>query len=78
VIGVEEESKTVSTLDFVLETFLKQGGSRRTVVVPVGGGIVSNTYGLVAGLLFRGIRLVQVPFALALAILIVCITVVWC
>uniref|UniRef100_A0A7S4F5L7 3-dehydroquinate synthase domain-containing protein n=1 Tax=Chrysotila carterae TaxID=13221 RepID=A0A7S4F5L7_CHRCT len=34
---------------------------RKTVVMPVGGGIVANTYGLAAGLLFRGIRLVQCP-----------------
>ncbi|KAG8461121.1 hypothetical protein KFE25_003690 [Diacronema lutheri] len=61
VMGLTEAAKTVSTLDGVLETFLKMGGSRKTVMMPVGGGIVSNTYGLAAGLLFRGIRLVQVP-----------------
>lgn len=86
VIGITEENKTISTLDYAFETFLKQvrpaagcppttwplsapshprhflfsrssrpqGGSRRTIVMPVGGGIVSNTYGLLSGLLFRG------------------------
>ena len=34
---------------------------RKTIVMPVGGGIVANTFGLAAGLLFRGIRLVQCP-----------------
>jgi len=29
--------------------------------MPVGGGIVANTFGLASGLLFRGIRLVQCP-----------------
>jgi len=61
VMGLTEAAKTVATLDMILEQFLKGGGSRKTVMVPVGGGIVSNTFGLAAGLLFRGIRLVQVP-----------------
>jgi len=61
VMGLTEAAKTVSTLDMILETFLKGGGSRKTIMMPVGGGIVSNTFGLAAGLLFRGIRLVQVP-----------------
>lgn len=60
-MGMTEAAKTVSTLDSILAQFLKCGGSRKTVMMPVGGGIVSNTFGLAAGLLFRGIRLVQVP-----------------
>lgn len=61
VMGVTESAKVMSALDNILGTFLKGGGSRKTVVMPVGGGIVANTFGLAAGLLFRGIRLVQCP-----------------
>eukprot|EP00303_Exanthemachrysis_gayraliae_P000592 CAMPEP_0206007716 /NCGR_PEP_ID=MMETSP1464-20131121/6063_1 /ASSEMBLY_ACC=CAM_ASM_001124 /TAXON_ID=119497 /ORGANISM="Exanthemachrysis gayraliae, Strain RCC1523" /LENGTH=467 /DNA_ID=CAMNT_0053381219 /DNA_START=16 /DNA_END=1419 /DNA_ORIENTATION=- len=61
IMGLTESAKTTKTLDMILETFLKGGGSRKTVMMPVGGGIVSNTFGLAAGLLFRGIRLVQCP-----------------
>lgn len=61
VMGVTESAKVMSALDDILGTFLKGGGSRKTVVMPVGGGIVANTFGLAAGLLFRGIRLVQCP-----------------
>jgi len=61
VMGVTETAKVMSALDDILGTFLKGGGSRKTVVMPVGGGIVANTFGLAAGLLFRGIRLVQCP-----------------
>ena len=61
VMGVTETSKVMSSLDDILGAFLMGGGSRKTVVMPVGGGIVANTFGLAAGLLFRGIRLVQCP-----------------
>lgn len=61
IMGMTEAKKNFATLDMILETFLKGGGSRKTVMMPVGGGIVSNTFGLAAGLLFRGIRLVQCP-----------------
>ena len=61
VMGVSEEAKVMQTLDVILSTFLKGGGSRKTVVMPVGGGVVANTFGLAAGLLFRGVRLVQCP-----------------
>uniref|UniRef100_A0A7S2V593 3-dehydroquinate synthase domain-containing protein n=1 Tax=Fibrocapsa japonica TaxID=94617 RepID=A0A7S2V593_9STRA len=61
VMGLTEANKNMAALDHILETFLQSGGTRKTVMCPVGGGIVSNTFGLAAGLLFRGIRLVQIP-----------------
>ena len=61
VIGTTEENKTFENLDMVLNTFLKAGVSRKSIVMPVGGGIVSNLYGLASALLFRGVRLVQCP-----------------
>lgn len=61
VIGTTEENKTFQNLDEVLSSFLKAGVSRKSIVMPVGGGIVSNLYGLASALLFRGIRLVQCP-----------------
>jgi len=64
VMGLTEENKDLNTLDNILKNFFQHGGSRKTVVVPVGGGIVANTFGLAAALLFRGIRLVQCPTTL--------------
>ena len=61
VIGTTEENKTFQNLDSALGAFLAAGVSRKSIVVPVGGGIVSNLFGLAASLLFRGIRLVEIP-----------------
>ena len=61
VIGSTEENKTFENLDSVLSTFLSAGVSRKSIVMPVGGGITSNLFGLAASLLFRGIRLVHMP-----------------
>ncbi len=61
VIGTTEENKTFQNLDDALGAFLTAGVSRKSIVMPVGGGIVSNLFGLAASLLFRGIRLVEMP-----------------
>lgn len=60
----DEQAKNVRTLDSLAEKALRFGTTRRSVVVAVGGGIVGNVAGLLAALLFRGIRLVQVPTTL--------------
>lgn len=64
VMGLTEDNKDINTLNNILRFFFENGGTRKTVVVPVGGGIVGNTFGLAAALLFRGIRLVQCPTTL--------------
>jgi 3-dehydroquinate synthetase len=56
-----ESAKMASQLVQALETTLKAGATRRTVVVTFGGGVPGNWGGLVAALLFRGVRLVHIP-----------------
>jgi 3-dehydroquinate synthase/2-deoxy-scyllo-inosose synthase len=56
-----EEHKNLATLSRFVELALDFGATRRSVVVAVGGGIPGNIAGLLAGLLFRGIRLVHLP-----------------
>lgn len=59
-----EKHKTMETWNKICSHFLNNGGTRQTVVMPVGGGIVSNVFGYAAAGLFRGIRLVQCPTSL--------------
>jgi 3-dehydroquinate synthetase len=59
-----EKDKSLGTLDDLAEKAIQSGITRRSVVVALGGGIVGNVAGLLAGLLFRGIRLVHVPTTL--------------
>lgn len=56
-----EEHKTLSTLSRYVDAALSFGVTRQSVVVAVGGGVPGNVAGLLAGLLFRGVRLAHFP-----------------
>lgn len=56
-----EKFKTIDTVTHFLEEGLKWGITRRSIVIALGGGIPGNLGGLVASLLYRGIRLIQIP-----------------
>ncbi|WP_016908914.1 2-deoxy-scyllo-inosose synthase [Streptomyces xiaopingdaonensis] len=59
-----ESEKNLTALDRIAEQALESGITRRSVVVALGGGVVGNLAGLLAALLFRGIRLVHMPTTL--------------
>jgi 3-dehydroquinate synthase/2-deoxy-scyllo-inosose synthase len=63
-IGDGEASKSLDTVGKVCARAVDAGATRASVVVAVGGGNVCNVAGLCAALLFRGVRLVQVPTTL--------------
>jgi 3-dehydroquinate synthetase len=56
-----ESAKTFQVLGSHLERAIYNGLTRRSVIVCFGGGVVGNLGGLLAALLFRGIRLIHVP-----------------
>jgi 3-dehydroquinate synthase/2-deoxy-scyllo-inosose synthase len=56
-----ESMKRVGVLGHNLEAMLDAGATRRSVVLAFGGGAPGNLAGLMAALLFRGVRLVHVP-----------------
>lgn len=56
-----EGMKTLASLVNHLESAIAAGATRRSVVVAFGGGVPGNLAGALAGLLFRGVRLVHVP-----------------
>jgi 3-dehydroquinate synthase/2-deoxy-scyllo-inosose synthase len=59
-----EPGKQLEAAGQLIEAALAGGADRASIVVAVGGGITGNIAGLVAALLFRGIRLVHVPTSL--------------
>lgn len=56
-----ERSKSMRTLQCLMEQALDVGITRRTYIVSFGGGVVSNLTGVMAGLLFRGLPFVDIP-----------------
>ncbi|MFJ2768858.1 2-deoxy-scyllo-inosose synthase [Streptomyces sp. NPDC087300] len=56
-----ERNKGLPTLHDLAEEALRRGADRQSIVVALGGGVTGNIAGLLAALLFRGIRLVHVP-----------------
>ena len=56
-----EENKSMASLDYILSSVLTHGCSRNSIIIPFGGGVVGNMFGLASALLFRGIRFIHVP-----------------
>jgi len=56
-----ERQKCLDLVGTALELAVRQGMTRRSVVLAMGGGVVGNMAGLLAALAFRGVRLVHLP-----------------
>ena len=59
-----EASKSFSRLEMVLDDIMEAGAERKDVVIALGGGVIGDLTGLVAGLMKRGMRFVQIPTTL--------------
>ena len=63
-MGKGEEAKSAETLLQMTQQCFEHAVSKRSVIVAFGGGVVLNVVGLMAALIYRGIRLVHVPTTL--------------
>lgn len=63
-MGTGEAEKSAETLLAMTQQCFNSAVSKRSVVVAFGGGVVLNVAGLMAALIYRGIRLVHVPTTL--------------
>jgi len=59
-----EEYKVQQTVDVVIDQLLALGADRKTVLIGVGGGVVTDITGYVAGIYMRGIQFGFVPTSL--------------
>ena len=64
VIPAGEAHKQQSTVDFIIEALLNFGANRQSVLIGVGGGVVTDMVGYVAGVFMRGIQFGFVPTTL--------------
>lgn len=67
VVDNGEVFKSLKTVERLAQEMVQAGIDRGSVIVAVGGGLIGNLAGLIAALLFRGIRLVHVPTTLIAA-----------
>ncbi len=61
VIPDGEEYKTLEVYESILTKLLEERFERRSVIIPLGGGVVGDMAGFVAATLLRGIPFVQAP-----------------
>lgn len=59
-----EQHKTQATVDSVIEQLIRLGADRQTMVVGVGGGVVTDLAGYVASVFLRGVPFGFVPTSL--------------
>ncbi|MGF1485765.1 MAG: 2-deoxy-scyllo-inosose synthase [Prochloraceae cyanobacterium] len=56
-----EECKYFPVLEQTCEKLIAKGVSKKSILLSFGGGTVGNLVGLAAGLIYRGIRFVEIP-----------------
>ena len=56
-----EENKTQSTIDGIILQLLEMEADKQTLIIGIGGGVVTDIAGYVAGIYKRGVRLALVP-----------------
>lgn len=61
VIPAGEVHKHQATVDFIIEALLNFGANRQSVLIGVGGGVVTDMVGYVAGVFMRGVAFGFVP-----------------
>jgi 3-dehydroquinate synthase len=59
-----EEYKVQQTVDVVIDQLIALGADRKTTLIGVGGGVITDITGYVAGIYMRGIRFGFVPTSL--------------
>src|SRR6476646_7682567 len=61
VIQAGEQHKHQQTADIIIEQLIAYGADRKSVIVGVGGGVVTDIAGYVAGIYMRGVKFGFVP-----------------
>jgi 3-dehydroquinate synthase len=59
-----EKSKTLETISKLAESIVNSGFSRKDAILALGGGVVGDTAGFLASILFRGIPYIHIPTTL--------------
>lgn len=64
IINDGEENKNFKTLESLCDTLVDNNVSKSSIIIAFGGGCLGNIVGLAAGLVFRGIKYIEIPTTL--------------
>jgi|GEM_PF-556495 len=56
-----ESDKTLSNLEYICNYLIDNKISKDSIVISFGGGVIGNISGLAAGLIYRGVRYIEIP-----------------
>lgn len=56
-----DASKNFTLLETICEELIDRGVSKKSILIAFGGGAVGNIVGLASGLIYRGIRYIEIP-----------------
>nr|VFK25663.1 MAG: 3-dehydroquinate synthase [Candidatus Kentron sp. MB]VFK29649.1 MAG: 3-dehydroquinate synthase [Candidatus Kentron sp. MB]VFK74854.1 MAG: 3-dehydroquinate synthase [Candidatus Kentron sp. MB] len=59
-----ERGKTFATLSRLCEDLVRHRISKNSILIAFGGGVIGNIVGLAAGLIYRGVRFIDMPTTL--------------
>lgn len=59
-----EENKTIDTCKYIWQALLEMGATRKSLIINIGGGVVTDLGGFVAGTYQRGISYINIPTTL--------------
>ncbi|MEL7128477.1 MAG: iron-containing alcohol dehydrogenase, partial [Pseudomonadota bacterium] len=61
IVAPGEASKSLASLDVLLDWLIAAGAGRDDILIALGGGVVGDLTGLAAALMKRGMKFVQAP-----------------
>lgn len=64
IIEPGEKSKTLKTAEEILSFLLEKSCDRKTAIIAVGGGVISDLATFIAGIYYRGVDCIQIPTTL--------------
>lgn len=63
-LPIGENSKDIAIVQEVWQALMESGANRKSVIINLGGGAISDVGGFIAGTLFRGIDYINIPTTL--------------
>lgn len=61
IVPAGEQHKNQSTIDYIIQQLIEAGADRKTFIIGVGGGVITDVTGFAASIYMRGLKFGFVP-----------------